>query len=81
MLRKRPLLSATMFGTAFGLPAGARVNHAAPRLPATGHDALLSASSELNRIDALTKLKSLFDSGVLTREQFESERARLTEDI
>jgi hypothetical protein len=39
------------------------------------------AASEANRIDALIKLKSLFDSGVLTREQYESERARLTEGI
>lgn len=29
------------------------------------------------RIEALTKLKSLFDSGVLTRRQYESERHRL----
>lgn len=29
------------------------------------------------RIEALTKLKSLFDSGVLTEQQFESERHRL----
>ncbi len=40
-----------------------------------------SAASEENRIDALTKLKSLLDSGVLTREQYESERARLTAGI
>jgi len=39
------------------------------------------AASDPNRIDALTKLKALFDSGVLTREQYESERARLTEGI
>jgi hypothetical protein len=39
------------------------------------------AASETNRVDALTKLKALFDSGVLTREQYESERARLTEGI
>jgi hypothetical protein len=36
------------------------------------------AASEANRIDALTKLKALFDSGVLTEEQYESERRRLT---
>ena len=29
------------------------------------------------RIEALTKLKSLFDSGVLTERQYESERHRL----
>jgi Short C-terminal domain len=38
-------------------------------------------SSETDRIDALTKLKSLLDSGVLTQEQYESERQRLTEGM
>jgi hypothetical protein len=40
-----------------------------------------SAASEENRIDALIKLKFLLDSGVLTQEQYESERARLTAGI
>jgi hypothetical protein len=44
-------------------------------------DEARSAASEENRIDALTKLKSLLDSGVLTQEQYESERARLTAGI
>jgi len=39
------------------------------------------AASEANRIDALTKLKSLLDSGVLTQEQYDSEHARLTEGM
>jgi hypothetical protein len=39
------------------------------------------AASEAKRIDALTKLKSLFDEGVLTQEQYDSERARLTAGI
>ena len=39
------------------------------------------AASDANRIDALTKLKSLFDDGVLTQEQYDSEHARLTEGI
>jgi hypothetical protein len=39
------------------------------------------AASDANRIDALTKLKSLFDDGVLTQEQYDSERARLTQGI
>jgi hypothetical protein len=39
------------------------------------------ATSEAGRIDALTKLKSLLDSGVLTQEQYESERGRLTEGM
>jgi Short C-terminal domain len=38
-------------------------------------------SSGTDRIDALTKLKSLLDSGVLTQEQYESERQRLTEGM
>jgi hypothetical protein len=46
-----------------------------------GDDDVPSAASEENRIDALTKLKSLLDSGVLTREQYESERERLTAGI
>ena len=33
--------------------------------------------SEAERIDALTKLKGLLDSGVLTQEQFEAEKAKL----
>jgi hypothetical protein len=39
------------------------------------------AASEANRIDALTKLKTLLDDGVLTREQYDSEHARLTAGI
>jgi hypothetical protein len=34
-----------------------------------------------DRIDALTKLKGLRDEGVLTQEQYESERERLTHGI
>ena len=36
-----------------------------------------AAMSEAERIDALTKLKGLLDSGVLTQEQFEAEKAKL----
>jgi hypothetical protein len=36
-----------------------------------------AAMSEADRIDALTKLKGLLDSGVLTEEQFEAEKAKL----
>jgi hypothetical protein len=36
-----------------------------------------AAMSESERIDALTKLKGLFDSGVLTQEQFDAEKAKL----
>jgi Short C-terminal domain len=42
---------------------------------------LADAASAENRIDALTKLKALFDSGVLTAEQYEAERDRLTAGI
>jgi hypothetical protein len=38
-------------------------------------------SSETERIEALTKLKSLLDSGVLTQEQYDSERQKLTEGM
>ncbi len=40
-----------------------------------------AAPSEADRIDALTKAKALLDSGVLTQEQFDSERRRLTEGM
>ena len=57
-------------------PAQAPPPQAAPAaVPAAGQ------SSETDRIDALTKLKSLLDSGVLTQEQYESERQRLTEGM
>lgn len=65
---KRPLTQAAMAGS---------VSHVFKK----GDDDVPSAASEENRIDALTKLKSLLDSGVLTREQYESERERLTADI
>jgi hypothetical protein len=38
----------------------------------------LAQGTEAERAEALEKLKSLFDSGVLTEEQYESERRRLT---
>lgn len=34
-------------------------------------------TSEADRIDALTKLKNLLDSGVLTEEQYEAEKQKL----
>lgn len=46
----------------------------APRRP-------LTQSTEAERAEALAKLKSLFDSGVLTEEQYESERRRLTRTV
>lgn len=62
--------------------AGAQAEEAASVAPArvaAGPED--SATSEANRIDALTKLKSLLDSGVLTQEQYDSEHARLTEGM
>ncbi len=38
------------------------------------------AMSEAERIDALTKLKGLLDSGVLTQEQYEAEKQKLLAD-
>jgi membrane protease subunit (stomatin/prohibitin family) len=38
-------------------------------------------SSEADRIEALTKLKSLLDSGVLTQEQFDAERQKLLQGM
>lgn len=53
---------------------------APPRPPFPPED-VSPATSEENRIDALTKLKALRDEGVLTQVQYESERERLTEGI
>jgi membrane protease subunit (stomatin/prohibitin family) len=36
-----------------------------------------AAMSESERIDALTKLKDLLDSGVLTQDEFQAEKAKL----
>jgi hypothetical protein len=71
LLRRRPLMRAAMVGGA-GYAIGKRHVAAEP---------VDDAASETNRIDALTKLKSLLDDGVLTREQYDSEHARLTEGI
>jgi Short C-terminal domain len=74
LLRRRPLMRAAMVGGA-GHEIGKRHEAGSHRKPVE------DAASEANRIDALTKLKSLLDDGVLTREQYESEHARLTEGI
>jgi hypothetical protein len=71
LARRRRLRMAAMAGD------GGKGKSTAPVRPAPIPDA---ASAE-NRIDALTKLKALFDSGVLTEEQYESERDRLTAGI
>jgi len=49
--------------------------------PGAPADPFEDAASEANRIEALTKLKVLFDTGVLTQEQYDSEHARLTAGI
>jgi Short C-terminal domain len=74
-LSRRPLTKAAMVGGA-GYEIGKRREVGGP--PPEPVD---DAASEANRIDALTKLKSLLDDGVLTQEQYDSERARLTAGI
>lgn len=79
---RRPLLRAGMVGGA-GHALGRRrggleAQAVAVRVPGP---AAVPASAETERIDALTKLKGLLDSGVLTAEQYESERRRLTAGI
>jgi hypothetical protein len=82
---RRPLKNATMFGTPAGASARPRLVIAPPLGPDPGvgsaSDHYSGAASPANRIDALTKLKSLLDSGVLTPAQYESELARLTDGI
>jgi hypothetical protein len=96
LLRRRPLMRAAMVGGAgyaVGKHHAATVEHeqeqdrqiaeqqaqaSPPNQPAAS---TVGPSSETDRIDALTKLKSLLDSGVLTEEQYESERQRLTQGI
>lgn len=74
LLRRRRLMRAAMVGGA-GYEIGVR--HEAGSQPELVED----AASDANRIDALTKLKSLLDDGVLTQEQYDSEHARLTAGI
>jgi hypothetical protein len=74
LLRRRPLMRAAMVGGA-GYAIGKRHEAGAQREPVD------DAASDANRIDALTKLKSLLDEGVLTQEQYDSEHGRLTEGI
>jgi membrane protease subunit (stomatin/prohibitin family) len=38
-------------------------------------------TSEADRVEALTKLKSLLDDGVLTQEQFDAERQKLLQGM
>jgi hypothetical protein len=48
---------------------------------AVSGDRVEDAALDAKRIDALTKLDALFVTGVLTEEQYRSERGRLTEGI
>jgi Short C-terminal domain len=73
--RRRPLTRAAMVGGA-GFVIGERQKATGP-----APEPVDGAASEANRIDALTKLKSLLDDGVLTQEQYDSEHARLTAGI
>jgi hypothetical protein len=70
LLRRRPLKIAAMVGDG-GLAVAS---------PAAV-DPIDDAASDANRIDALTKLKALYVTGVLTEEQYSSELARLTGGI
>ncbi len=85
LLRRRPLKSAAMVGgTGYEFGEDREIAAAAGPIPAGSPAAgapVEDAASETNRIDALTKLKDLFVAGVLTREQYDSELARLTADI
>jgi Short C-terminal domain len=74
LLRRRPLTRAAMVGGA-GYEIGKHHQEPSRSEPVT------DAASDANRIDALSKLKSLLDDGVLTQEQYDSEHARLTEGI
>ena len=74
-LSRRPLTRAAMVGGA-GYEIGRRHGDRG-----SAAEAVDDAASEANRIDALTKLKSLLDDGVLTQEQYDSEHARLTAGI
>jgi hypothetical protein len=87
MRRRRPLLRAAMVGGA-GYVAGRRMAESSQREayqdeqlaelqreraaePAPAH------SSATDRVEALSKLKGLLDSGVLSEAEFASEKARI----
>lgn len=76
LVRRRPLLRAAMVGGA-GYAAGKhRAHQEAQERQAATRD-MGGSMSEMDRIDALKKLGDLHDSGVLTDEQFESEKEKL----
>lgn len=81
-MRRPRLVWAALVAAASGYLLGRRRKPGAAETPASlPVEDVSPAASEANRIDALTKLKGLRDEGVLTQEQYESERERLTEGI
>jgi uncharacterized membrane protein len=74
---KRPLRGAAMVGTT-GDAIGER-DRRGPAPFAPGVRESSGATSVANRVDALAKLNSLLELGVLTQEQHDAELARLTE--
>jgi Short C-terminal domain len=90
--RRRPLMRAAMVGGA-GYAVGKRAAAkqeaeatpapapAAPAPASQASEAPSTPSSETERIDALTKLKGLLDSGVLTEEQYEAEKQKLLQGM
>jgi hypothetical protein len=82
LFRRRPLTRAAMVGGAgYALGKRHQASGRSEPTPVAAADTISGAASEANRIDALTKLKSLLDTGVLTQEQYDSEHARLTAGI
>jgi membrane protease subunit (stomatin/prohibitin family) len=88
--RRRPLLRAAMVGGA-GYAAGRRMSAQAQHEAAQDEQlayvqqgqgqsqtqAAPAAQSNADRIQALTQLKDLLDSGVLTQEEFDAEKRKL----
>jgi hypothetical protein len=83
LVRRRPLLRAAMVGGA-GYAAGKHRAHKedgetvdAPQARQAATQDTVGSMSEMDRLDALKKLGDLHDSGVLTDEQFETEKEKL----
>jgi hypothetical protein len=74
---KRPLRTAAMVGGA-GYAISER-HQSGAFVFAPGAQEPIGAAAKANRVDALSKLGSLLDLGVLTQEQYDSEYGRLTE--
>jgi hypothetical protein len=84
--RRRPLMRAAMVGSAgyaVGKHAAAKQEAQAAPPPAEQpppQPPSEAPASEGDRIEALTKLKDLLDSGVLTEEQYEAEKQKLLQE-